>query len=49
MTLCASVYICLVAPAGNGLPSWLSFVVSVSFMRPHWYPGSGVVVDCIVF
>ena len=27
--------------------SWLSFVVSVSFSLSHWYPGSGVVLDCI--
>ena len=28
MPLCASVYMCLVSPAGKGLTSWLSFVVS---------------------
>ena len=28
MPLCASVYMCLWAPAGKGLTSWLSFVVS---------------------
>ena len=28
--------------------SWLSFVVSsVSLSPSHWYPGSGVVLDCI--
>ena len=28
--------------------SWLSFVVSsVSLSLSHWYPGSGVVLDCI--
>ena len=27
---------------------WLSFVVSsVSLSLSHWYPGSGVVLDCI--
>ena len=32
----------------NGLTSWLSFVVStVSLSLSHWYPGSGVVLDCI--
>ena len=35
-------------PAGKGLTSWLSFVVSaVSLSLFHWYPGSGVVLDCI--
>ena len=33
---------------GKGLTSWLSFVVStVSLSLSHWYPGSGVVLDCI--
>ena len=32
------------SPAGKGLTSWLSFV-KLSFS--HWYPGSGVVFDCI--
>ena len=36
------------SPAGKGLTSWLSFVVStVSWSLSHWYPGSGVVLDCI--
>ena len=36
------------SPAGKGLTSWLSFVVSaVSLSLSHWYPGSGVVLDCI--
>ena len=51
MSLCASVYMCFVvrrSPAGKGLTSWLSFVVSaVSLSLSHWYPGSGVVLDCI--
>ena len=30
------------------LTSWLSFVVSsLSLSLSHWYPGSGVVLDCI--
>ena len=34
--------------AGKGLTSWLSFVMSaVSLSLSHWYPGSGVVLDCI--
>ena len=41
-------YMCFVSPAGKGLTSWLSFVVSsVSLSLSHWYPGSGVVLDCI--
>ena len=49
MSLCASVFKCaLWSPAGKGLTSWLSFVVStVSLSLSHWYPGSGVVLDCI--
>ena len=46
---CARLFICaLWSPAGKGLASWLSFVVSsVSMSLSHWYPGSGVVLDCI--
>ena len=46
---CAHLFICaLWAPAGKGLTSWLSFVVSsVSLSLSHLYPGSGVVLDCI--
>ena len=37
-----------ISPAGKGLTSWLLFVVStVSLKLSHWYPGSGVVLDCI--
>ena len=36
------------SPAWKGLTSWLSFVVStVSLSLSHWYPGSGVVLDCV--
>ena len=36
------------SPAGKGLTSWLSFVVSsVSLSLSHRYPGSGVVLDNI--
>ena len=50
LPLCASV--CLYVPcghlAGKGLTSWLSFVVfDCEFITFHWYPGSGVVLDCI--
>ena len=46
---CARLFICVLwSPAGKGLTSWLSFVVSsVSLSLSHWYPGSGVVLDCI--
>ena len=45
---CARLFICASwSPAGKGLTSWLSFVVSsVSLSLSHWYPGSGVVLDC---
>ena len=47
MSLCASVC-AFRSPAGKGLTSWLSFVVSnMSLSLSHWYPGSGVVLDCI--
>ena len=38
---CARLFICaLWSPAGKGLTSWLSFVVSsVSLSLSHWYPG----------
>ena len=47
--LFARLFICaLWSAAGKGLTSWLSFVVStVSLSLSHWYPGSGVVLDCI--
>ena len=43
---CAPLFICVLwSPAGKGLTSWLSFVVStVSLSLSHWYPGSGVVL-----
>ena len=49
LCLCARLFICaLWSPAGKGLTSWFSFVVStVSLSLSHWYPGSGVVLDCI--
>ena len=37
------------SPAGKGLTSWLSFVMSYcEVVTFHGYPGSGVVLDCIV-
>ena len=49
LCLCARLFIsALWSPARKGLTSWLSFVVSaVSLSLSHWYPGSGVVPDCI--
>ena len=49
LCLCARLFICaLWSPAGKGLTFWLSFVVStVSLSLSHWYPGSGVVLECI--
>ena len=49
LCLCARLFICaLWSSAGKGLTSWLSFVVSsVSLSLSHWYPGSGMVLDCI--
>ena len=36
------------SPAGKGLTSWLLFVMYiVVLLLPMWYPGSGVVLDCI--
>ena len=47
--LCVHLFICaLWSLAGKGLTSWVSFVVSsVSLSLSNWYPGSGVVLDCI--
>ena len=47
LCLCARLFICaLWSPAGKGLTSLLTFVVSVSFSLSHWYTRSGVVLDC---
>ena len=48
LCLCARLFICaLWSPAGKGLTSWLSFVVStMSLSLSHLYPGSDVVLDC---
>ena len=50
LCLCARLFICaLWSPAGKGLTSWLSFVVSnCELSLSRWYPGTGgVVLDCI--
>ena len=48
MHLHASVYMCLVVicweKADLGCRMWC---LAVSLLLSHWYPGSGVVLDCI--
>ena len=48
MSLCASVYMCFVVTCW-GRADLLTLVCGVycEFSLSHWYPGSGVVVDCI--
>ena len=44
LCLCARLFICaLWSPAGKGL----MWCLTVSLSLSHWYPGSGVVLDCI--
>ena len=46
---CLSLFLFSMYVNDLGLTSWLSFVLSsVSLSLSHWYPGSGVVLDCIV-
>ena len=49
LCLCVRLFICaLWSPAGKGLTSLLSFVVSnCDLSLSHWYPGSGVILDSI--
>ena len=55
MPLCASVYMCLVCLCvlvvacweGAGFLALVCGVYTVSLSLSHWYPGSGVVLDCI--
>ena len=48
LCLCARLFIRVFrSPAGKGLTSWLSFVVSVNLSLSHWYPGSGLALDFI--
>ena len=49
LCLCSRLFICaLWSPAGKGLTSWLSFVVSnCVFGTFQRYPGPGVVLVCI--
>ena len=48
MSLCGSVYMCFVVTCWERADLLALFVVSVvSLSLSHWYPGSGVVLDCI--
>ena len=45
-----SVLATLLLPDGKGLTSWLLLLMLLYFCYfPMWYPGSGVVLDGIVF
>ena len=45
LCLCAGLLICaLWPPAGNSSRLWC---ITMSVSLSHWYPGSGVVLDCI--
>ena len=49
LCLCARLFICaLWSPAEKGLPlGFCLWCITVSMSLSHWYPGSGVVLDCI--
>ena len=49
LCLCARLFICSVrSPDGKGLPLGSRlWCLTVSLSLSHWYPGSGVVLDCI--
>ena len=49
MPLCMSVYMCLVVTCWEraDLLALVCISLTVSFSLSHWYPGSGVVLDCI--
>ena len=46
LPLCASVHMCLVVSADLRLGSRF-WCLTVSLSLSHWYPGSGLVLDCI--
>ena len=50
MFLCLSVYMCFVVTCWEraDLMAFL-WCLSVSLSLSHWYPGSGVLLDCIDF
>ena len=45
MSLCASVYMCFVVTCEERADGLWCLTVSLSLS--HWYPGSGVVLECI--
>ena len=46
----ASVHCCLEVTTEKGLTSWLLLGMFILFFYfPMWYPGSGVVLDCVSF
>ena len=49
MSLCASVYMCFVVTCCESadLLALVCGCLTVSLSLSHWYPGSGVVLDCI--
>ena len=48
LSLCASVYMCFVVTCWERADLLALFGVSpVGLSLSHWYPGSGVVLDCI--
>ena len=49
LCLCTCLFICdLWSPAGKGLTSGSRlWCLTVSLLLSHWYPGSGVILDCI--
>ena len=49
MSLCRSVYLCFVVTCWEraDLLALVLWCLTVSLSLSHWYPGSGVVLDCI--
>ena len=48
MPLCVSVYMCFVVTCWERADLLaLVWCLTVSLLLSHWYPGSGVVLDCI--
>ena len=49
MSLCAFVYMCFVVTCWEraDLLALVCGVLTVNLSLSHWYPGSGVVLDCI--
>ena len=49
MSLCASVYMCFLVTCWEkaDILALVCGVLTVSLSLSHWYPGSGVVLDCI--